>query len=336
MRRFLLIIIIAIPLIDIAQMRDQFTQFEGESYVGYRFDDDFLFIDNRDEQYTGGVELEWLKPLHKVKIKRGIFNPFTQANRTINTVLGSTLYTPYNVSDSSIILNDRPFSSYIYASIGLTSFNLQKTKRLTTEFYLGIMGASLPGKIQAALHTIGDSAPANGWHNKIAPKKQLVPNLKVNYQKSIISIQGLYFLNFSHFQYIHNYRMNAGLYLNNISFGPKIMLYNHKPNIASINQIIRKKSPISHPIKHQISIYFNPQIQLVAYNTSLQGLHWFNSPYVITPDLINRQVWVLEGGINYTYKKFYFNYSIQALSKEFKKYARNWHSWAGVNMGFVF
>lgn len=317
-------------------MRDQFIRNDTANYLGYRFDDDFLFIDNRDEQYSGGIEFEWLKPLKNTREKQGVFNPFKNGNRVLNSVFGTLVFTPYNISDSLVILNDRPFSSYIFTSIGLTSFNKSLTKRLTTELYLGLMGSQLPGKVQAALHTIGESAPANGWKNKIAPKVFFVPNIKIHYQKSILLLKRFDFLNFKAIQYLHTYRLNTGLYLNNISFGPKIIFYDHLPQTESIHQIICLKEPDSRARNHKLSIYFNPQLQLVAYNTSLQGLNWFDSPYTIEHAVLNRHVWILEGGINYSYKRFHLNYTIQAVSKEFKKYPRNWHSWAGINMGFSF
>ena len=75
------------------QRRYQFELFEQRNYFGYHFDDDFLFMANRDEQYTGGIEFELLHHIKNKKEKQGLFNPFPVGNRYFTLTFGTQLYT---------------------------------------------------------------------------------------------------------------------------------------------------------------------------------------------------------------------------------------------------
>ena len=74
----------------------------------------------------------------------------------------------------------------------------------------------------------------------------------------------------------------------------------------------------------------------MAHNTGLQSLPWLDSPYIIEPEIMNRAVWVLEGGFLLTKGRFHAAYKVQSRSKEFKKYVPDWHTWAGLTIGWGF
>lgn len=318
------------------QKRYQFELFDHRDYFGFHFDDDFLFMNNRDEQYTGGLEFEWLHQCAKTKTKRGLFNPFKSANRYFSMTAGTQLYTPYNVSDSLIILNDRPFSSYLFTSLGYTAYDLKKERKLTVDFYLGVMGSNFPGKVQGYIHQFGDSPPANGWNNKLASKESFIPNLRLNYQRNKITIGPIYSSMFDWVQIGTVIDVNAGFYLNTVKAGFKISGFNHTPKTASQLTLKTSRPQRSRKSKWQMTTYFTPQFQLVGYNTSLQSLPWLYSPYSIQTDILNRYVWVIEAGINLTYNHFHLTYLVQSRTKEFNKYQHTWHSWGGVTMGLSF
>lgn len=316
-----------------SQKREQFDLFAENNYFGFHFDDDFLFLANRDEQYTGGLAFEYMRGLKKQKSAPGILNPFPESKRYFTSAFGSYLFTPYNVSDSLIILNDRPFSSYIYSSIGYVAYNKTRKKRLSAELYLGIMGSPLPGEVQDLIHQVGESKPPSGWGNRLLSTETLIPNLNINYQKTIFRLGEIYVLPINWIEIAEVFKLNAGFYMNNISGGMKVTVFKNPP--AYWFQNSSNKDPLMTK-KTRFSAYFMPQIQLVLHNTTLQGLPWLNSPYVITPDLINRHVWMLEAGLTLRHNRFHLNYIIQARSKEFKKYQRDWHTWAGITAGFSF
>lgn len=340
MKQFVILFILLLPALAFGQRRDQFDRFSEKNYFGIQFDDDFLFLGNRDEQYTGGLEFEYIHTSHKRKEKRGLFNPFSNGQRYWTAAFGSYLYTPYNVSDSLIILNDRPFSSYIYTSVGYNAYSPEGQHRLAVEFYLGIMGSTLPGKVQAAVHTVGESPPTFGWDHRIAQEEILIPNLRVNYQKNCLTLGRLNATLLDWFQFGSIFELNTGLYVNNLTGGVKISAFNHQPDNLSAKKFRFKPRKDIVPKKRNGKIkfmaYFMPQLQLVAQNTSLQSLKWLDSPYTIPTDEMNRHVWILETGVSLKLKRFYLGYMVQARSKEFHKYQEDWHTWAGLTIGSSF
>ena len=233
LKRLTAFFILIVPILVSAQRRDQNLPFEQNSYFGIQFDDDFLFIGNRDEQYTGGLEFEFIHALSKSSEKRGIMNPFRNGSRYFTSAVGSYLHTPYNVSDSLIILNDRPFSSYMYIELGYLAHSKDQRQRFSADLYLGMMGAELPGKIQEAVHTIGDSPPANGWKNRIAQEKVFIPNLKLNYQNTLLNVGGFHFLGFNWIQFRSLWELQTGLYFNGVSGGLMILADNQAPTEKS-------------------------------------------------------------------------------------------------------
>lgn len=321
------------------QKTGQFEPIPHNNYLGYHFDDDFLFLGNRDEQYTGGLEFEYIRKSQKTKKKRTMLNPFSEGQRYWNCTFGAYLFTPYNVSDSLIILNDRPFSSYIFGTFGYTAYDQNYQKKLTTTIYLGVMGSELPGRIQDSIHTLGESPPANGWNNKLAESEVFIPNLKINYQANIWRIGRFKSTIFRWIQIGSVFEVNTGLFRNNFIGGLKISGFNHKPigksrfgffhGITNKNKTQRKK-------KLKLTTYFSPKYELVLHNTTLQSLPWLYSPYTIENQIMNRRVMSMEVGFNMNFNRFQLSYVFQARSQEFKKYSRNWHTWAAITMGISF
>ncbi|MCC7452923.1 MAG: DUF2219 family protein [Crocinitomix sp.] len=319
------------------QRRDQFELGDSQ-YLGFHFDDDFLFAPNRDEQYTGGIAFEYLRAFKSTSDTKKLLNPFGGGPRFWTATFGSDLYTPYNVSDSLLILNDRPFSSYTYLEIGMIAYDQSQQKRLSGEVFLGIMGSDLPGQVQSFVHQFGESAPANGWINDIAQKETFVPNFRFTYQENLARFKKIRLLPFKWLQIGSVAKLNVGLYLNSISAGLKFSGFNRCPTsgVAFKNFKLRTDLSDEKTDKLKLTYYFQPQLQLIGYTTALQSLPWLNSPYFLTGDLINRAVVMLEAGVNLEYKRFRMSYTVQARTKEFIKYRYDWHSWGGVTMGFSF
>lgn len=304
--------------------------------MGYHFDDDFLFLGNRDEQYTGGLEVEFIGLSKRKKRKKSVLNPYPKGIKATTGVLGCKLYTPYNVSDSLVILNDRPFSSLIYGGLGYLAYNERLTKKIMLLFYVGLIGSELPGKVQAAIHTVGESPPALGWHNRISATERFVANVHFSEQTNWVALNGINFWGLNRLHLATALEINTGMYLNAIGGGVCVSFFNYATNGNALYNWKVGQLKAEKEAKIRCTAYFKPQWQFVIQNTGLQGLPWIDSPYVITNDILKREVWMLEGGINLNFKRFFMSYTVRAKSKEFTKYVRRWHSWAGVTMGVNF
>tara|TARA_B110000037_G_scaffold160384_1_gene181092 strand:+ start:3012 stop:4031 length:1020 start_codon:yes stop_codon:yes gene_type:complete len=324
---------------SLGQKKGQFEPIPHNNYLGFHFDDDFLFVGNRDEQYTGGMEFEYTRKSQKTTKKRSLINPFSDGQRYWNYSFGAYLYTPYNVSDSLIILNDRPFSSYIFGTFGYTAYDKNYQKKLMTAVYFGFMGSELPGRIQDSIHTIGESPPTYGWGNRLAESEVFTPNLTINYQSNIWLVGRLQSTLYTWIQVGSVFELNAGLFRNNFSGGVKISGFNHKPKGTSkygFNPTLVEKYRNHKEKKIKLTTYFSPKVEVVFHNTTLQSLPWIYSPYSIESHSINRHVVAIECGFNLNYNHFQLSYIFQARSREFKKYPGNWHTWAGITLGISF
>lgn len=277
--------------------------------------------------------MEFIGKLKTPEAKKSIINPYPNGKRAITLTLGSSLFTPYNVSDSLIILNDRPFNSNIYGQYGYSAYNKKHTKNITASLLVGIIGSELPGKVQAAIHTVGESPPAHGWQNRISPEENFILNFSFGQQTNLFTLKGFDLLSLNQLQIASVVEANTGLYLNAVSGGFRLSLFNTEATGSSISSLSLKR--VSKTKKRGITynVYFIPRWQFIVQSTALQGLPWIDSPYIITNDVLKRSIWALEGGFNFQFKKMYLSYVIRARSKEFTKYQKNWHSWAGVTMG---
>ncbi|WP_084274474.1 lipid A-modifier LpxR family protein [Crocinitomix catalasitica] len=323
-----------------AQRRADFQPLNERRYIGIHFDDDFLFLFNSDEQYTGGLEIEFLSKSKNPENLIRLFNPFQATDHNWIFVLGTSLYTPYNLSDSLIILNDRPYSSYIYGSFGYSAYDRKKQRRFTTELSLGIIGSALPGKVQSALHSIGDSKPTNGWQYKIGNKTTFAPNFKLNITRNLIRVDDLKTLKLDQLIFAHFSEVNAGIYQTNLNYGWQLDAFHLRSKTKAPLKIILH-SPFENSKgkklrQIQINPYILTKIQMVVHNTALEGLPWIKSPYTLNHEDIHRLVLQLEAGLKISYKNLYFKYNIVGRSKEYFEYSRNWHIWAGINLGINF
>lgn len=311
--------------------------FDDNNYFGFYFDDDFLFLGNRDEQYTGGLGFEYLHIVKKKQAKRNLVNPFSNGQRFFTMCFGTELFTPYNIADSSIIITDRPFSSYMYTSVGYVSFDQRLERRFQAELYLGVMGSPLPGQIQGIIHLFGDSPPTNGWENRLMDEETFIPNIRVHYQRNILTIGKIRPLLFNWFQLSKFFVGHLGYYSDNLGAGFRGQFSSNYPTTESKHTINLKPfdKQYAHAEEKQAdwSLYFQGWLELVGRNTSLQSLPWMDSPYTIGRDLVNRHVWTIELGVSLNYKKLFMNYYVRARTKEFRKYTNTWHNWASISIG---
>jgi len=312
-------------------------------------ENDFLFINNDDENYTGGLNLEL------TMTRWNVWQPFYKLSEDFNfqkLSIGGTGYTPQNLTSETVVFWDRPYASLTYLSIGLLSQNETKNASLISKLYLGLVGSSGPGKVQYFLHdrhVFGTTRPnPQGWDNQIGFDGSFVLNYNVrymkdlsngNYEEKAITIFKSYWT--SGFD-LGNYMISAqtGLYLDlfNINAFPVFGVDNSPiPVMVSTDDsfltegfFYQKKAPT-----FRFNIFAKPFVRLVGHNTTLEGL-LFNdgSAYKIEGGNVNRLVFEFSGGINMVVNdNFYLRYVIFMRSREFSE-GKSIHYWGGLTLGF--
>jgi len=289
---------------------------------------------------------------------------------------GFQVFTPEDISDSMIISTDRPYASYTYVSGGWQSYDDHFQRQLRVQLYLGVLGSDFPGKFQTKVHEIVPSPRPNGWDHQIGDGIQFAPNIHFNFQRNHLTLgKSKKRKDFSWVQIGNMYEVNAGLYMTNLAYGLKFSFINFRsklgliidpdiPTLAlskqeyedfrmekyrqkiedekdaasrdKLKNKLNKKEKVYDRKGVSFNIFFLPQVKYVVHNSTLQGSLIGTNVYKLSGRDIKRYVWNLEGGLNFSAGALNVSYIVQARTQEFKFYAKNWHTFAGIALGFTF
>ncbi|MFT5131754.1 MAG: lipid A 3-O-deacylase [Gammaproteobacteria bacterium] len=140
---------------------------------------------NTDRFYTNGIKLSWISPeikwfqdlpwMKKPGLIQSAANeiidllPFNQDSsrqRNLAFTVGQLMFTPEDISQRDLILDDRPYAGWLYGSV---AFHSKTYRRLDTfEMQMGFTGdLSLAEQAQDLVHSIRNIDKANGWDNQI-------------------------------------------------------------------------------------------------------------------------------------------------------------------------
>ena len=127
-----------------------------------------------DGHFTSGVELNWA------------FEPKAQswtrhlADALPDSLIGNAdmaafrlvhqIYTPNNIEQRGLIVDDRPYAGMVYGGISLYEDVPMGSWRQSTDLHLdiGLVGpSSLADSIQREVHRITESDRPNGWNNQL-------------------------------------------------------------------------------------------------------------------------------------------------------------------------
>ncbi len=167
-----------------------------EEYWSVQLEND-LFAQSGDRYYTHGTELSrtlvkapplWLEDvvaLFQVFESDGSF-------QAINYRIGQKIFTPDDLSATTLIEDDRPYAGYLYFNVGLLSKISTQGRRDAgnlLEFTVGVVGpASGAQKAQSIIHSLTGSEEPNGWKYQLDNE----PVLGLSYVRFLRSITPLY------------------------------------------------------------------------------------------------------------------------------------------------
>jgi hypothetical protein len=304
-------------------------------------DNDFLGVNNKDENYTGGAKLEvqfpalkFWQPFYKFKNENCI-----QINRI---GFGGTAYTPQDLVSIDVVSGDRPYASLLFLNFGLNSYDLINSQSIQSELIIGNMGSSAPGNAQAYIHEnkwFGSERPVPlGWDNQIGYNGSFILNYNLRYLKSLkfFSTNS----NSNDFNWVQTNlvgKFDLGNYMINLQGGFKLNLINLNSTILNdyYPNIIGFVPVESTYKKVRFNVFIEPNVRIVGYNATLEGL-LFNdkSIYKIEHSDIRRVLFELNTGFNLQlFDMFYFRYSFFGRSQEFEG-GKPFHSWGGITLGF--
>ncbi|MDW3650095.1 MAG: DUF2219 family protein [Bacteroidia bacterium] len=165
----------------------------------------FIYLDNdkfippsldEDRDYTNGIAFSYSNkgllnfPLHKINnwLLQEVLNPQSDSNFQFlspEIKLGSLAYTPRDIAESRLILDDRPYASVHYIEIKSRLWNKQKNQVHSLGISYGVLASPIAEFAQIIIHTIGRIRPVpEGWDNQIAHPWE--PTLLMSYQRDRI------------------------------------------------------------------------------------------------------------------------------------------------------
>jgi hypothetical protein len=141
-------------------------------------------VSGTDRHYTSGLKASWLS-------KKGDFASFSRwlaralplfpdsGDRRIGFALGQNIYTPSDLSVTTLQTEDRPYAGWLYGELGLTA---QTANRLdSVAISLGVIGpASQADDVQKTWHRMFNITRPRGWEHQLENE----PALNITYEHS--------------------------------------------------------------------------------------------------------------------------------------------------------
>ncbi|MGS2718595.1 lipid A deacylase LpxR family protein [Eionea flava] len=144
-----------------------------------------LFGSGTDRHYTNGFQLAYVSDTYHPRWIEKIadFVPFYRSSDNVRFgfAFGQSIFTPDNISEPNLIIDDRPYAGWLYTTFSLTSdrrvidWNVNSTKNNEGYRYanalditVGIVGPSaLAEQTQTQFHEWVDTTTPRGWNNQL-------------------------------------------------------------------------------------------------------------------------------------------------------------------------
>jgi len=156
---------------------------EERNFLSLSVENDNLASDT-DQFYTSGVRLTYFNAGTDAPEALDFidtYNPLFDINETTSTffTLGHNIYTPQDITVSSLQEDDRPWAAFLYGSIGLATTSKNHIDEI--ELTLGVVGSEALGEpIQKFVHEhISSSPEPEGWGNQL----DFEPGLILSWQR---------------------------------------------------------------------------------------------------------------------------------------------------------
>ncbi len=305
---------------QVIQNGSSYKLFTDSSYVRLNYENDLF--SGSDEYYTQGVNLEWvstnMRPLRHILVA-----PKKNSN-LIGLALEQDVYTPSNITSSTILQGDRPFAATLTLKAFAISMNSDKRSMLTSALAVGVIGPAAGGyETQKSIHEVTNGVEPQGWQYQI--ENDLVLNYRVGFEKNIIH-SNIFLLNGLGM-------VDIGTLESKITAGGTFIL-------GKLNDVLKgtfgNTSSSPNPKKFNFHLYAQPVVNAVLYDATLQGGLIFNpdSPYVVESSEMAPITFQGTAGIVIEFESLYLQYSQSVISEEFAGAVN--HRWGGISVGLKF
>ncbi|MFA7381312.1 MAG: lipid A-modifier LpxR family protein [Bacteroidia bacterium] len=328
MRKFCLLVFIFQLVSHCEAQRAVFMNRADETVAGFDFANDVFF--KTDKYFTHGTRIftynDFLKstPLRWLNLKTS--GPKTDYYQGI--YLLSNLYTPRDLEDTGIIINDRPYASYMLIGLSGISNNPSDKYRLTSEVAGGVMGNTALGKqIQSLGHLIPPNNPPKGWD------KQLSNSFVANYFTRIDYLLAEVPRRFEGFVSAEG---NIGTLQINGSVGGFVRLGLFDPYLRSIGPTTRRNVNYKRITGYQIYIRVGQELKLVGFDGTMEGglIKQKQNQYTLASQDVTRQLWNTHAALGFSLRNLFVEVRGDYVTHQFK--GGTDHRWGNIHVGFAF
>lgn len=285
------------------------------SVAEFTLDNDFFFF--IDRYYTSGIVLKFSNDWLKKSPINSILLPNSKNDKVYYAIsLKQKIFTPEKTSTPFIVTNDRPYASYILIGSHKTSFNKDKSLKLTSSLEFGLLGnASGAKEFQNFVHKFIPYAYSSyGWHHQMNNDICLMYSAEI--EKGLINLP--------------NIEINGivGATLGVPHTEAKIGSY---MRVGVFDDYFRG---ISVDISPEFSawLFCSGWVYLVNYNATLQGGAYSQDNDHIFGE-INSPILHAKYGAAASFRRISIEYGYEVRSPEFKN--GWWHRWGHVVIYFA-
>lgn len=268
---------------------------------------DLLGLQHQDENLTSNLKIT-VAMEEAPQLLKDLLKPGPDGKNTYSITAAQYIYTPNDLDDPNLIVNDRPYAGYLF--IRLQSSNRKENILVITGVDLGIVGPASGGEaLQQWFHKKVGSRPAQGWDH------QLNDELGVNVFQMRAMNRMLRGKSFDQ-EFIGNAGASLGNINTSVQTGVMYRIGRNMPDDmgamfyspGEMSDHLRKSNKIS------FYVFASAQVQLVARDIFLDGNTFSDSHSVEKNNFVNG----LKAGFVVGYKGFNFGYVNSNISERFK------------------
>lgn len=262
-----------------------------------------------DRYYTNGVRIDYSFTKEGRKFPSSLLVKISEDKNVFSCGLAQYMFTPSQIDVESVQYNDRPYAGALFLIHSLSSYDYTKKIKLTSEFYLGVMGPlSLAAETQTAVHRLFDDTSPEGWKNQLP--NDIVINYNLHLEKELVYVPRKLFVTgiIETFSGTLYNSMGAG-------FSLKLGRVNHFAGEKTGGQAGKHKS--------QLYVMLKPAVRAIYFNALLQGGVITNAKksgdgYMLDKDQVEKINVFTEAGIVYARPKLAVTLSQKMRTAQFK------------------
>ncbi len=262
-----------------------------------------------DRYYTNGLRLDYFFTKEGRKFPSSLLLKISDDKNIYSWGLAQYMFTPSQIDIEAVQYNDRPYAGALFAIHSLNSFDYTKKIKLTSDFYIGVIGPlSLAEETQIAVHGLFHYTKPEGWKNQVP--NDIILNYNLRLEKEIVDVPEKLFVTGT----IETF---TGTLYNAMGAGFSL-------RVGRVHNFLEEKTESS-TIKNKSHFYvmLKPIVRVIYYNALLQGgiitnLKNTHEGYVLNKDQVERINVFTEVGVVYTRPKMNFSFMQKMRTAPFK------------------